>query len=38
VPLIESYIQLAERFPFGLADEDPLPEEISGEVSKGVAR
>jgi hypothetical protein len=37
-PLIESYIQLAERFPFGLADADPLPEEISGEVSKGVAR
>jgi hypothetical protein len=38
VPLIEAYIQLAERFPFGLADIDPLPEEISGEVSKGVAR
>jgi hypothetical protein len=38
VPLIESYIQLAERFPFGLADVDPLPEEISGEVTKGVAR
>jgi hypothetical protein len=35
--LIEAYIQLAERFPFGLADVDPLPEEISGEVSKGVA-
>lgn len=38
VPLIEAYIQLAERFPFGLADVDPLPEEISGEVSKGAAR
>jgi hypothetical protein len=38
VPLIESYIQLAERFPFGLADVDPLPEEVSGEVSKGVVR
>jgi hypothetical protein len=38
VPLIESYIQLAERFPFGLADVDPLPEEVSGEVSKGVAK
>jgi hypothetical protein len=38
VPLIEAYIQLAERFPFGLANVDPLPEEISGEVSKGVAR
>jgi hypothetical protein len=38
VPLIEAYIQLAERFPFGLADADPLPEEISGEVSKGVGR
>jgi hypothetical protein len=37
VPLIEAYIQLADRFPFGLADVDPLPEEISGEVSKGVA-
>jgi hypothetical protein len=36
VPLIEAYIQLADRFPFGLADVDPLPEEISGEVSKGV--
>jgi hypothetical protein len=38
VPLIEAYIQLAEKFPFGLADVDPLPEEVSGEVSKGVAR
>jgi hypothetical protein len=37
VPLIEAYIQLADTFPFGLADVDPLPEEISGEVSKGVA-
>jgi type IV secretory pathway VirB4 component len=37
VPLIEAYIQLADRFPFGLADVDPLPEETSGEVSKGVA-
>jgi hypothetical protein len=38
VPLIESYIQLAEKFPFGLADVDSLPEEVSGEVSKGVVR
>lgn len=35
VPLIESYLQLAERFPTGLADVDPLPEEVSGEVARG---
>jgi hypothetical protein len=35
-PLIEGYRTLAERFPTGLADVDPLPEEISGEVSIGV--
>jgi hypothetical protein len=37
-PPIESYIELAEKFPFGLAEVDPLPEEVSGEVAKGVAR
>jgi len=33
--LIEAYLELAERFPMGLADVDPLPEEVSGEVSRG---
>jgi len=33
--LIEAYRELAERFPVGLADVDPLPEEISGEVARG---
>jgi len=32
---IEAYRELAERFPAGLADVDPLPEEISGEVARG---
>ena len=35
LPLLEAYQALAERFPQGLADLDPLPEEISGEVAKG---
>lgn len=35
VPLIEAYLQLAERFPTGLADIDPLPEEVRGEVARG---
>jgi hypothetical protein len=34
-PLMEAYRDLAERFPAGLADVDPLPEEISGEVARG---
>jgi hypothetical protein len=34
-PLIEAYLELAERFPSGLADVDPLPEEMSGEVARG---
>jgi TraG P-loop domain len=34
-PLIEAYRELAERFPAGLADVGPLPEEISGEVARG---
>jgi hypothetical protein len=32
---IEAYRRLADAFPFGLADLDPLPEESSGEVAKG---
>ena len=36
-PLIEAYSHLAEKFPFGLADCEPLPEELSGQVAKGVA-
>jgi TraG P-loop domain len=35
VPLVERYLELAERFPAGLADVDPLPEELSGEVARG---
>ena len=35
-PLIDSYMKLAERFPTGLADVDPLPEEVSGEIARGV--
>lgn len=34
-PLIEAYVQMAESFPAGLADMDPLPEEVSGEVARG---
>ena len=36
-PPIEVYSDLAERFPFGLADCELLPEELSGQVAKGVA-
>ena len=35
VPLMERYLELAERFPAGLADVDLLPEELSGEVARG---
>jgi hypothetical protein len=31
-PLLESYQDLAKRFPVGLADIAPLPQEIAGEV------
>lgn len=34
-PLIERYFELARRFPKGLGDVDPLPEEISGAVLRG---
>jgi hypothetical protein len=36
--LIKAYQKLSERFPNGLADLDPLPEESSGEVFQGVAK
>ena len=32
-PLLASYQDLAKRFPQGLADVPPLPEEISGAVN-----
>jgi hypothetical protein len=35
VPEIQAYLELAERFPAGLAEVDPLPEEVSGEVARG---
>jgi len=38
IPLIEAYRQLAQKFPFGLADVEPLPEEQSMEVAKGVQK
>jgi hypothetical protein len=31
--LLECYQELAKRFPQGLADVAPLPEELSGEVA-----
>jgi type IV secretory pathway VirB4 component len=34
-PLLQAYQELAVAFPQGLADVDPLPEEISGEVMRG---
>ena len=37
-PLMDTYRGLADRFPFGLADLEMLPEEFSGEVAKGVVR
>src|SRR6478609_8950751 len=37
-PLMESYQELGRTFPFGLADIDPLPEEISGTVMKGAKK
>jgi type IV secretory pathway VirB4 component len=36
-PLLEIYQDLAKRFPQGLADVAPLPEEISGAVTVGEA-
>ena len=36
-PLLESYRELALKFPRGLADAAPLPEEASGEVNAAFA-
>jgi type IV secretory pathway VirB4 component len=38
VPLIEAYKELGAAFPRGLAEVDPLAEEISGEVTRGANR
>ncbi|HEX7286042.1 MAG TPA: hypothetical protein VF532_07650, partial [Candidatus Angelobacter sp.] len=38
VPLIEAYQGLAQAFPFGLADIEPLPEEVSGEIMRGATK
>jgi hypothetical protein len=38
MPLIEAYRELARAFPFGLADIEPLPEEVSGEAMKGAQK
>ena len=37
-PLIDSYRELGERFPHGLADADILPEEVSGAVQRASAK
>ena len=37
-PLIELYKELAARFPHGLADEEALPEEVSGFVQRASAK
>jgi len=36
-PHLEIYQELARRFPQGLADVPPLPEELSGEVNTAFA-
>jgi type IV secretory pathway VirB4 component len=36
-PLLEGYQQLARRFPHGLADVAPLPEEFSGVVTGSIS-
>jgi type IV secretion system protein TrbE len=38
LPRLEAYRRLADAFPYGLADLDPLPEEIAGEVVRGGSR
>ena len=35
-PALECYQELAQKFPQGLADEPPLPEELSGRVTREV--
>ncbi len=37
MPLITAYQELAALFPQGLADAQPLPEEMSGEVTKAAS-
>jgi hypothetical protein len=36
-PLLDSYRELGKKFPQGLADVKPLPEELSGEVNAALA-
>ncbi len=38
MPLIEAYQELARKFPFGLADVEPLAEEQSNEVMRGAQK
>lgn len=38
VPLIQRYQELARKFPHGLADIEPLPEEQPNDVVKGVRK
>jgi type IV secretory pathway VirB4 component len=38
MPLLQAYQELARKFPFGLADVEPLPEEQSNEVAKGAGK
>jgi len=38
IRLIDAYFELANRFPSGLAEVDPLPEEVNGEVAKGATQ
>jgi hypothetical protein len=38
VPKMQAYLELAERFPAGLAEVDPLPEELLGEVARGARK
>jgi hypothetical protein len=38
IPLIDAYQKLAQAFPFGLADVEPLPEEQSDEITKGLKK
>jgi hypothetical protein len=37
-PPLDVYQELAQRFPTGLADVSPLPEEMSGSVTDVTAR
>jgi len=35
---LAAYQELAAKFPFALAELDPLPEEVSGEVTLGESK